>query len=265
MVRDRGPLLAIVTIVAMVSLLGPCCRTAGGFGEGDMPPDQMFWTEVYTTTGSCSAKPVQTMFHVNDTALSVVVNVTFHTNEMVPGADLSISGPDTYVIKVVTIWNRSHSLEIVELENRGKWSGRVSLTACGVLGAIGFTMNISVDNRYLGSVTADRTTAWTDDPVIFSASGLGLEQGESYRLDLGNDIVTDWKDEDIAVRWDAEGYYLVRTMVRTADGRTTGWSDYMEVEVQGEVERKALSTDGGVIALSLLMALLMLYAVVRRS
>lgn len=255
-------MLVLLALIAVCSLLGPCCGPTGvEGGQGDI-----LWTDSYTFKGNCSQRPVHSYFHVNSTAHLVELDVTYQAIGGFPGSDMTIYGPDSFVVDSVFVTNMSHSMELMDLTKRGRWSVKVGVSFCGPEQSVEFVLRISVMNRHLAVPVVEKDRSDLDEPVPVSMKDFGMRPGESYRLDLGNGEVTDWMVSDTAVSYEEPGTYEIKAMVQVADGEVTGWSEPVIVEVRESGQaNKGFSPEGMAIAVILVIVLIILHLALRKG
>jgi hypothetical protein len=165
------------------------------------------------------------------------------------------------VVETYTITTNYYHVEFKDIEERGLWSMSVSFQACGIEKAIDYSGALNVSNRLLKRPVLVTTMPKAGAKTLVSLDDLRLGEGESYRLDLDNGSLTQWKawnegDAIQQVEYEEPGIYNVKVMVRAADGNSTGWSAPVVIDVaEADAEGTDIAGPGRVTALILVMFL----------
>lgn len=189
----RNPAAAAVSIVVVLTFLLSVPLVSVTEVEAG-PGEEVMWDDHYEFHGNCSSRPTKSFFYVNATALNLSLVVKFHTTGPMPGADLVLYGPDSYVVETEHIADKLYFFEMkaLEPEKRGRWSLSLTMVACGVDEAVDFTIWLNISNRLLGRPVTDRTEVVAGESVMISMEEAQLAEGESFMVEVGDGSSSGW-------------------------------------------------------------------------
>jgi len=239
-----------MVVLCAIASLGPWALTGAS-------STQNMWDDMHHYIGNCTQKPVHQLFYVNDTAMSINININYSTNGTFPGANLVIYGPDGFVKFAQNIDVLAYRTNITNITDHGLWKLSMSVSFCSFTSPIAYDMDMSVRNHIVGPPVISTKDVMVGKKVRMDVSGLGLGTAEMCRLDLGNGQITSWfSAQSYEGNYSKPGTYMVKAQVKGADGTTTGWSEPTTIKVEsGGPNGVGASLYGSAIAFVLIVLL----------